>query len=56
MSRTLQVFSSTTSASDLTLRALVAALDERMRDLFRIALVHLAAVGLDEELRHWRAK
>src|SRR5438552_15086136 len=35
---------------------LVAACDERMRDLFRVALVHLAAIGLDEKFRHGRAK
>ena len=27
-----------------------------MGDLFRVALVHLAAVGLDEEFRHQRAR
>ncbi len=32
--------------------ALVAALQQRMRDLFRVALVHLAAVGLDEKFGH----
>src|SRR5438093_6274695 len=32
--------------------ALVAARDERMRDLLRITLVHLAAVSLDEKFRH----
>jgi hypothetical protein len=25
-------------------------------DLFRVALVHLAAIGLDEKFRHGRAK
>src|SRR5438045_9604590 len=35
---------------------LVAACDERMSDLFRVALVHLAAIGLDEKLRHGPAK
>ncbi len=30
----------------------IAARDERMRDLFGIAFVHLAAVGFNEELRH----
>src|SRR2546430_11193763 len=34
---------------------LVAACDERMCDLFRVALVHLAAIRLDEKLRHGRA-
>src|SRR5215831_16338600 len=45
MSRTLHVFSSTTSASDS--RGY-----ERMRDLFGVALVHLATISLDEEFRH----
>src|SRR5437867_390976 len=27
-----------------------------MRDLFRVALVHLAAIGLDKKFRHGRAK
>src|SRR4029077_9820744 len=31
---------------------LVAAGNERMRDLLRVALVHLATVGLDEKFRH----
>src|SRR5256714_5646143 len=31
---------------------LVAAGNERMRNLLRVALVHLAAVGLNEEFRH----
>ena len=31
---------------------LIAAGNERMRDLLRVALVHLAAVGLDEKFRH----
>src|SRR6266550_1009083 len=31
---------------------LVAAGNERMRDLLGVALVHLAAVGLDEKFRH----
>src|SRR6478672_8110904 len=31
---------------------LVAARNERMRDLLRVALVHLAAVGLNEKFRH----
>ena len=35
---------------------LVTAGDERVCDLFGIALVHLATVGFDEELRHGRAK
>ena len=35
---------------------LVAAFNQRVRDLFGIALVHLAAVGLDEKLGHQRAK
>ena len=39
-----------------TFHALVATRNERMRDLLRVALVHLAAVGLDEEFRHGRAK
>ena len=33
----------------------VAALDQRMRDLLGVALVHLTAVGLDEKFRHGRA-
>jgi hypothetical protein len=36
----------------LATHALVAAGDERMRDLLGIALVHLAAVGLDEKFWH----
>src|SRR6476660_497277 len=32
--------------------ALITAFEQRMRDLFRIALVHLAAVGFDEKFRH----
>jgi hypothetical protein len=32
--------------------ALIAAFQERVRDLFRVALVHLAAVGFDEKFRH----
>src|SRR5438105_7687837 len=35
---------------------LVAARNERMRDLFRVALIHLATVSLDEKSRHGRAK
>ena len=35
---------------------LVTARHERMRDLFRVALVHLAAISLDEEFRHGRTK
>jgi len=35
---------------------LVAARHERMRDLFRIALVHLATVGFDEKFGHGRAE
>ena len=31
---------------------LVAARHERMRDLFGVALVHLATISLDEEFRH----
>jgi hypothetical protein len=31
---------------------LVPARHERMRDLFRVAFVHLAPVGLDEKFRH----
>src|SRR6266480_5136068 len=31
---------------------LVAARNERVRDLLRVALVHLATVGLNEEFRH----
>ena len=31
---------------------LVAERQERMRDLFGVALVHLAAISLDEEFRH----
>ena len=31
---------------------LVAVGDKRVRDLFRVALVHLAAISLDEEFRH----
>src|ERR1043166_1740850 len=27
-----------------------------MRDLFRVALVHLAAVGLDKKFRHWKGR
>ena len=38
------------------LHPFVAANDERVGNLFRIALVHLAAVGFNEELRHGRAK
>ena len=34
------------------LGAFVAAFNKRMRDLFRVALVHLAAVGFDEKLGH----
>ena len=30
--------------------------DKRVRDLFRVALVHLTAIGFNEELRHGRAK
>jgi hypothetical protein len=33
-------------------RALIATLQQGMRDLFGIALVHLAAVGFDEKFRH----
>jgi hypothetical protein len=36
--------------------SLVPARHERMRDLFGIALIHLATVGLDEKFRHERAK
>ena len=36
--------------------AFVASCHERVRDLFRVALVHLTTVGLDEKLRHGRAK
>ena len=39
----------------LVRRGLVAAIEQRTRDLFRVALVHLAAVGLDEKFRHLRA-
>ena len=35
---------------------LIAARDERMRDLLRVACVHLATVSLDEKFRHGRAK
>ncbi len=35
---------------------LVTAFQQRMRDLFRIAFVHLAAVGFDKELRHWERR
>ena len=52
MSRTLQVLSRTTSASVSQSTPLVATRDERMRDLLGVALVHLAAVGLDEKFRH----
>jgi hypothetical protein len=36
--------------------ALIASCDERVRNLFRVALIHLATVGLDEKFRHERAK
>ena len=35
---------------------LVATHNERMRDLFRVALIHLAAVRLNEKFRHDRAR
>jgi hypothetical protein len=35
---------------------LVTARHERMRDLFGVALVHLATIGLDKEFRHGRTK
>ena len=38
----------------LVVRLLVASLDQRMRDLLRVALIHLAAIGFDEEFRHQR--
>ena len=56
MSRTLQVLSSTTSASVSFAAAFVAAIEQRVRDLLRVALVHLAAVGFDEKFRHRGAK
>src|SRR5215813_1280332 len=37
-------------------RSLIATCDERMRDLFRVALVHLAAVRLDKKFRHWTSE
>ena len=40
----------------LVRRAFVAACQQRMRDLFGVALIHLAAVGFDEEFRHGRAE
>ena len=40
----------------LAVGAFVAAGDERMRDLFRVAFIHLAAVGFNEKLGHGRAK
>jgi hypothetical protein len=33
-------------------RAFIASLQQRMRDLFRIALIHLAAVGFDKKFWH----
>jgi hypothetical protein len=35
---------------------LVAACHERMRDLFGVALVHLAAISFDEKFRHGQTK
>ena len=41
---------------ELALRAFIATGDERVCDLFRVALVHLATVSLNEKFRHGRAK
>jgi hypothetical protein len=40
----------------LRTRTLIAPLDQRMGDLLRVALVHLAAICLYEEFRHGRAE
>ena len=52
-SRTLQVFSRTTSAIRFGLRERIALGDELRGDGFAVALVHLAAVGFDENTRHF---
>ena len=40
----------------LAIHSLVTPLNQRIRDLLRIAFIHLAAVGFDEELGHKRPK
>ncbi len=56
MSRTLHVFSKHDVRFRFVRGRFIAARDQRMRDLFRVALVHLAAVGLDEKFRHDRER
>ena len=54
MSRTLQVLSEDDVGLESRSRQLVATIEQRARDLLRVALVHLAAVGFDEKFRHSR--